>query len=344
MIQPDQDYEELVVFSGGGAGGVGQWEHYKHWCRLGFKGSQFGGTSAGCLNALFAARGLHELADTYYAKTYDGTAATVFGSELMQIRDGRLKLDPAALKDTILKGINIWDAPKLFSKRGQKALTQQLFSNVLGIQSLLNNKPLLAAVKEVLSTTAPQYLPFRFNVVNMITGLVERHEASDFQDIDMLALAIVASTTIPVVLPLVPGYNTKQGSFKQLGDGGLRDGSPVGQMLKSLDPTKRQRITVFNINRREISTAKELGSMITVAGRTLQILLNEVLIGDLENVLERNKIARMYGEQEGYRHVPIRIIEASHNRSVFDFTRESYDEQVLTAPGDVNRQMEIEFL
>lgn len=335
--------EDMVVFSGGGAGGVGQWEQYKHWYNLGNRATHFGGTSAGTINALFAARGLHDLADEYYSKTYDGTAATVFGPELAQITNEGLKVSGKAIKDVVLKGLNVWDAPKLLTKKGQKKIMEQLSSNVLGIQSLINNKPLLASLEEVLRAPHTQDLPVVFNVTNMLTGLLQRHELSRIPGNDMKALALLASTNIPVILPLVPGYTTDEGSYKQLADGGLRDGSPIGQMMKLTDPTKSQRITVFNINKRQISTVEELSSAVLVAGRTIQILLNEILLGDLEMVLERNKIAQMYGEREGYRYVPIRIIESSHNRGVFDFSRESYEEQKAGAAADVDNQLGIEY-
>lgn len=339
MIKPDPNIEELVVFSGGGAGGVGQWESFKYWRNLGFEGDMFAGTSAGTINATFASRGLYDLADDYYRRTYDGTAATVFGPELAELKDGKLTVSAESIRNTVLKGINVWDVPKLITKKGQKKLIQQIGSNVMGVQSLINNKPLLQSLKEVLQAPHTQELPLLFNVVNMITGGLERHEASKFPDLDMLALALLASTNIPVILPLVPGYSDSEASYKQLADGGLRDGSPVAQMLKRLDPKKSQRITVFNINKRQISTAEELNSAAIVAGRTIQILLNQILISNLEVVLERNKIAKMYGEREGYRYVPIVIIEASHDRGVFDFSAESLEEQVRTAPADVERAL-----
>jgi len=342
ILLEEQDFEDYVVFSGGGAGGIGQWNQYKHWKSLGNKAVKFAGASAGSLNALLASRGLDQVADELYNIAYDGRASNVFGSELAHL-DGKLSVDVGAVKDVVLKGINVWDVPKLVTKKGQKKLMQQLTSNVLGIQSLLNNRPLLQSVKDILAMPHPDDCEMIFGVVNLLTGQPQRHTLSEFDDMDMAALAIVASTTIPVILPLVPGYTTKEASYKMLGDGGLRDGSPIGSMLKGLDPNKRARITVFNINRRELATVEELSSAVAVAGRTLQIALNQILISNLEVILERNKIALTYGERPGYRYVPIRIIEASHNRSVLDFSRESAEEQIRTAPGDVDRTLAIPF-
>lgn len=336
------DYENFVVFSGGGAGGIGQWETYKHWLDEGNVGHQFGGTSAGCLNAMFASRGLVKEADGYYAKTYDGTASDVFGPELCNLANGKLVPNLNAIRDTVLKGLNVWDFPKLVTKNGQKKLLAQLASNAMGIQSLLNNKPLLASVKEILELPCADPKPFLFNMVNMVTGGVIRAEASEFPNNDSLATGIIASTNIPCVLPLVPVVSTSSTEYKLIGDGGLRDGSPIGQMLKRLDPDKKQRVVVFNINKREMTPVEDLNNIFKVAARSLEILMNEVLMGDLDVLLERNKTALMYGERPGYKYVEVLFVESSHNRKAFDFTKESYDEQVATAAKDLKNALHLQ--
>lgn len=344
MIPRSDKTEYLYVFSGGGAGWIWQWDVYKQCLAYGLKPAMVGGTSAGALTAMFAHRNLISIGDQYMASAYDGSAGNVFGPELARLENGKMIIDRNAVKKQLLKGINAFDLIKLVTKKGQDKLLGQLRDNIMEVRSFMNNKPLLSAIKTTLAAPFESEIPFLFNTLDMITGQGVENAADQFDNVDELAYAILASTNIPVFLPLVPGYKTKDGSYKQLADGGLRAGSPVSQMFERIDPRKNQAIIVLNINRREIATVSEVNSLVQVAGRSVQIMLNEILLGDLAVTLERNKAAQRYGESEGYKYVPIYLCEASHSRGVFDFSPESALEQKRVAPTDFDNMFEIKDL
>jgi len=120
-------------------------------------------------------------------------------------------------------------------------------------------------------------------------------------------------------------------------DGGVREGTGLAKLFDEMDPAYDYRIFVLSCNRKGMVETEKLDNLAEIGARTIQIMMDEALINDLDLTLYKNKIALEYGEKIGRKYVPIYNIEYSGNRSVMDFTEESFNEQILTARQDFER-------
>jgi len=311
---------DVAVGSGGGANGFWQWRTLQALVKSGYKPQIVAGTSTGCLTMFLYAKGLHDEAEELYHEVYFDNARLISKPGIAKIKNGKLDVN--------------WFKLALNLPRAGR------------ITSLMDNTPLYEVILSLCKKKPSWECDFLFNYVDMKTGLVVNNSATDFgTNFEALASAITSSTTMPGIWPL----------NKERGDGGMRDGVPTDLMWSKLDPTKDYRLWELRCNKYDPAPAEDLDNIFKIAGRTLQILLNEVLRGDIARTQDRNAtmiklwpiieelraadlhhFADKLMEVFVYRVIPIHTITYSGNRGVFEFTREAYDEMALTADSDVS--------
>jgi hypothetical protein len=190
----------------------------------------------------------------------------------------------------------------------------------------MDNTPLKQTIMDLLNKgKAGKRCPFTFNRVSLYSGKLDRVVASEITDKEKYAEALVASTSIP---GLWSGWDNFY-------DGGIREGTGLAALFDEIDPAFRYRIFVLSCNKRGMVPSEDLNNLAEIIGRTIKIMMDESSENDLSLTLYKNQIAKEYGEKIGRRIVPIHIIEYSGQRSVMDFTEESFQEQVLTARQDI---------
>lgn len=312
-LDPDSDIETVVVCSGGGGLGLWQWtvlmglaKHYKI--------SMICGTSAGTLNAFGFAKGLYVQITQLYEEVFKQNAKQIFKGGLVQLKKG--KLDISWLK-----------------------LVPKVLFQAKKIKALMGNGPLTETLKNLHAINPSFRIPFAFNCVDLQSGSVVRFSPDDFTDEENLLKAVTASTTIPVLLPPISNVVSKKGTFQNLIDGGLRDGSPLGQMFDMMIPGKRYRIIVINCNSVDMQPDDELKNIGQIASRTAEIALNEILKGDLEKTQLINEQLKENPGKDGKIYAPISIIEYKGPIGSFNFSEESYISQYNQAIADVRNFM-----
>ena len=331
------DIEDIFVLSGGGARGLYQFHVVQLLTELGYKPKMLIGTSAGTLNSFAIAKGLIKETYALYDVVGKTNGAPITKPLIAKITDQGLKPDKEAILSTLLKGINIWDAPKLIFKKSREKLFQQLLQNASNIKSLMSNEPLIETVTKLHELKSTFDIPFFLNVVSLTTGKLVQLSPDDFDNPNELIKAVVASTTIPIIWQDIPTFKTKTNQYFRLADSGLRESSPLAGLFDQMRPDKYYRIWVINCNRREMVDDNELDNLLQIGGRMASIMLNELLITDLQRTIEINELALKFGDKISKRYVPINIIEYSGNRGVFDFNEASFAEQLITAKEDVSK-------
>ncbi|KQS33983.1 patatin-like phospholipase family protein [Dyadobacter sp. Leaf189] len=328
LLNPEDDRETVVVLSGGGARGIWQWTVLMELAKR-FKISMVCGTSAGTLNAYAFSKGLFDYTSHLYAEVYSQNAVQITKPGLAKLENGRLRPDVDTIKKVLLKGINVFDLPKLLFKSGQKKVLDQLLQNFLGAPALMDNAPLFETVGKLQKLNPGFDIPCLINVVDMKTGQPLSVDVAEFAgDLEKERRYVVASTTIPILWPLVLGH---------LGDGGMREGTPVNAIWTRLDPNKKYRIIAVMCSKETMQDSADLSNPLKIGGQAFSIMMNEAVLNDLARLEDRNEEARKYGEAPGRRLVPLEKIIYSGYRDPLDFSHESYVEQIGDGFKDVGK-------
>lgn len=323
--------------SGGGAIGAYAYRTIMGLHNSGFPFEMGGGSSTGTIAFYMYCKQFFDEGAKLYPDTYDQFARNIF-------EPGLAKLDQGKIKINWFKAL-----PKVF--------------NIKSVHSLMTNKGLyeifLALEKKQPNTPVPMF----FNTVSLKTGKGSQHALSDFPTPELRAAALTTSCSIPGIFPL-----RSFGEFELCGDGGITDGLPFRQMFMRMQPGKDYQFFNIMCNPLELMPADQLTNIAQIIGRTVSIMLLEILKGDLERTVDRNEIAkiiwpitdrleklipviealedglaadvlhtelteaiRILRETLGYRHMPIHNLVYPDHRGVFEFTPESYHEQIASA-------------
>lgn len=329
--------------SGGGAIGGFAFRTIMGLHNSGFEMIMGGGASTGTIAMYLYLNEFFEEGATLYPKTYDEFGRNIFEPGIAKLDSGKIKI--------------AWG----------EAL-KRLF-NIKSIQSLMTNKGLYETFLALEKKRGDRRVkPMFFNTVSLRKGTGEQHDLFTLPTAEDRAAALTASCSIPGMFPL-----KKFAGFDFMGDGGITDGLPFAQMFARMKPG--QDYEFFNImcNPLQLLEKADLQNIAQIIGRTVSILLLEILKGDLQNTEFRNNIAKIIwpltdrlekllthvklisadSEQElavrdmiykeiedsirilretlGYKYMPIHNLIYPGNRGTFEFTPESYDEQIRDA-------------
>ncbi|MBW3544407.1 MAG: patatin-like phospholipase family protein, partial [Bacteroidetes bacterium] len=162
-------------------------------------------------------------------------------------------------------------------------------------QAILGRKPLLKLVEQLVSRQAvlDTGKKFMMGVVSLTDGDYHRLTAEDFADEINFQKAVLASGIMPVLWEPMPRIRSRRGSITQVVDGGLRNNSPLGDVL-DLDPDEVVIINCspFHQDKTMITPdADAARNVFSIAQRSLlEIALNEIFVTDLREYLNLNHL------------------------------------------------------
>lgn len=291
-----------IVLSGGGAVGWWQWRFLMILSKV-FNIVMMCGTSAGALNTFAYTLGYRDEVTDYYREQFRNNAKGIFKPGIGRIKNGKIELE------------------KL------KLITKIIF-NKNSIQSIMTAEPLIETLTRFIENSDGFDIPPFFNMLNMTTGKNVQFGVDDAIDYKELIKGVAASANIPILLPLIPSVNLVSGEETLLADAGLRDGAPLAQMFDHIRKQKEPaQVIVLSCNTVEMATAKDLSTIDKVFGRVGSIFLNENLDNDLKLAMERNEVAKIYGQAlSGYAYAKIGVAEYDGVFGSFSFTPEAFDE------------------
>jgi len=174
-------------------------------------------------------------------------------------------------------GFNAWSVLKL----------------LFGAKSFYGNKPLEKMLREELASGTVSE-DVRIGAVSLVTGEYVQFRRGD----PHLAEAILASTVMPIIWTPVD----VSPQHLSMVDGGVRNISPVGDVLDS-DPDE---VVIINCGSAETAPLPEPPKNIVKIGeRTLDILLNELFRGDMQEFLRINALVHEAGAHGVTLHHPV---------------------------------------
>ncbi len=168
---------------------------------------------------------------------------------------------------------------------------------LFGKRSFKSNKPLRQKLEQnvFLDKIANEYKDnFFFGAVSLTSGSYETFKPSMFSDNENFRKAILASTVMPVIWEPVGSFTTNIGSYSQSVDGGLRNVTPLGDVLK-LDPDL---VVMINCSKSGLANKADAGdNLLNIAKRSLtDITIDEILDTDTSEFLKINDIVKQVDE------------------------------------------------
>ncbi|EMR04337.1 patatin-like phospholipase family protein [Cesiribacter andamanensis] len=169
-------------------------------------------------------------------------------------------------------------------------------------RAVLGYKPLQELIGRhvSLADTLASGIHFTLGVVSLTDGCYYPCQAGDFTDEQQFRNAILASAAMPVLWEPVSEIRTKQGTITQAVDGGVRNNSPLGDVLdQEPDEVVILNCSPFTDGENSLEPAPEAGrNVFTIAKRALlDIALNEIFITDLREYLTLNHLVKQAAGQ-----------------------------------------------
>lgn len=190
-------------------------------------------------------------------------------------------------------------------------LGRRVPTGLLGLRSLYSRRALRRLVERELGQGTFQ-VPLLVGAVSLITGKYEPFDSRVEQHSTMLD-AVLASAAMPVVAP--PEH---VGSHPWMIDGGVRNTSPVGDVLKENPPPDE--IVIINcLPRDPAPLARPPRTFVGIGIRSYDVMVNEIFREDVKEFLLVNGLAREAqlggvvlhhpGDGRPLREVPNKIIQ-----------------------------------
>lgn len=213
-------------------------------------------------------------------------------------------------RDQVMTGrLNLWSLIKM---------------KLFGAKAIYGNKPLQQMLADIYDPDLLVGKQVRVGAVSLVNGEYRAFSTSD----EGFLNAVLASTAIPVFWDPVD-INP---SWLQMVDGGVRDISPLGDVLYAAP----EEVVVINCSpRRPPKPKKPLVNGIEIGLYALEIMMNEILQTDIRAFRRINRLVEMYSTRDRplfdsdgnqYERYKLLVIEPEEPLGdTLDFSRESID-------------------
>lgn len=300
-----------LVLSGGafhGAFQVGALKYLKeNWTQLGLghpemKFDLVSGVSVGALNGLFVALDDCKALIDLWQRVGENGVREIFDSDFIDTRVDQNNPDPAFRLQLEWQGIK-----KHFPKATKNLLLRALFDrkkifkafseDFQRFDALADNSPLKEILLQYAKKSNIKGCSYTCGYVSLTDGRYHSSRHNEFKTDEDFAKGVLASTAMPVIWPPVDQVSTSAGLHRQCVDGGLRDVSPLGDVIRDIakDPEPSEyTIIIINCSARKIIEAPdELMNIAQIALRSLtEIAINEIFNHDLKEFVDKNFILK----------------------------------------------------
>lgn len=265
------------------------------------------GISAGSLNgAMIAARQYDELKEIWRRIEIEGYEV-IYTSDFIN-KQGEPEINPELIKSIFFpnyrlsigffKGLGL-----LLSKRKQEEflienlnlLAEEARVNFNRFKAVASNQPLQHVLQQHLDVTRiPADTIFTCGFVSLVDGRYYNPRHTDFASNDEFRKGVLASTTIPIIWEPVAEVRTKHQVVRNLLDGGLKNSSPLGDVIKLIEEDKEDtiyKIIIINSNSGKLAPEREEMNLAQIALRALtEITLAEIFNNDIREFIRINEL------------------------------------------------------
>ena len=330
-----------LVLSGGafhGAFQVGALKYLKeNWPQLGLGHSEMkfdlvSGVSVGALNGLFVALDDCKALNELWQRVGENGVREIFNSDFIDTRVDQNDPDPAFKLQLEWQGIK-----KHFPKATKNLLLRALFDrkkifkafseDFQRFDALADNSPLREILLQYAKKGNIKGCSYTCGYVSLTDGRYHSSRHNEFTTDEDFAKGVLASTAMPVIWSPVDQVSTSAGLHSQCVDGGLRDVSPLGDVIRDIAKDaapSEYTIVIINCSARKIVEAPDDPMNIAqIALRSLtEIAINEIFNHDLKEFIDKNYILKQiqdkypgeviydYDQESGSQGKPLRYFNA----------------------------------
>ncbi|MCR9171906.1 MAG: patatin-like phospholipase family protein [bacterium] len=276
------------------------------------------GVSTGALNGVMTAMGkLSELNDLWINRIGKNGVSEIYTSNFIDTNDtsGRLRFKPNLIHlfEEFLPGFKIKTTLRekiamLFSrkkrstifKRILKDLSQEFSSSLKRFKSIADNTPLRFKLSHLLDRSRIQKTRFFCGFVSLDSGEYHNVEHSQFISDNDFVKGVLASTSMPMIWQPVSEVRFRKNgnilSSRNNVDGGVRNVSPLGDLIHLINEDKESSYQIIVINcHSELMNIQSfdnegLGSL--TARSVYEIAFNEIFRNDIQHFTKVNDLVR----------------------------------------------------
>ncbi len=300
-----------LVLSGGGFKGafqVGALQYIKeNWDRLESPNPNMNfdivaGVSVGSLNGLLVAQNNFSELQKLWDEVGEKGVEEIYTSELIDTThkpndpspELDMKIDWSTIKKLFPNTTKNIVLRALFKR---KSIFQNFKKDFSNFRSIADNSPLRAKLYDLAKRDSIQDTIYKCGFVSLDDGRYYSYKSSDFASDKDFAEAVLASSAMPIVWEPVERIQTKNSAHFNNVDGGIRDVSPLGDVIHEIiesDEVELYTIIIINCSCGEVEkdnySQKNIAS---IALRSLaDIAITEVFNNDLSVFIDKNYIVK----------------------------------------------------
>lgn len=257
------------------------------------------GVSVGALNGALVAMNRFDLLEQLWDDVTKKGHSEIYTSDILTVTDNPngtdIKPDFGAILKKLIPGSIFGEVIRaIFDTAG---VIEDVGKNFKALKGLADNTPLLNKLKNVVSkNNFPADVAYRCGLVSLTDGDYYSLGPDDFDSDKDLQLAIIASTSIPIVWPPVPKIKTTtKGVLKNLADGGIRNITPLGEVIDLINqkqkPDEVWHIIVINCSSEQADKEDIEYGIADIALRTTDdLMINEIYKSDMNEFLRINEL------------------------------------------------------
>ena len=279
------------------------------------------GISAGALNGSFIAAQQYDVLKSIWRRIEEEGSQVIYTSDFID-EQGKPQISYEILKQQFFPNyrftINLWRGlslllfPRKRNQFFQQAIQQigdEVADNLRNFQAIASNQPLADLLRRHLDRARiPAHVTFTSGFVSLVDGQYYNPRQHDYATNEDFVKGVLASTTVPVVWPPVSGVNLKAPllPIQQLIDGGLKNSSPLGDVIKLMESDVEEttyRILIINNNSGRLDEERQNFNIAAIALRSLtEITLAEIFDNDIREFVRVNDLVRQAHEQGAVLH------------------------------------------
>lgn len=265
------------------------------------------GISAGSLNGAMIAAGQYDKLKEIWERIETEGYKVIYTSDFIN-EQGEPEINSELIKSIFFpnyrlqigffKGLGL-----LLSKRKQEKflieslnqLAQEVRVNFNQFKAVASNDPLENVLAQYLyADQIPADTIFTCGFVSLVDGQYYHPRHTDFPSNEEFRKGVLASTTLPIIWEPVPEVRTQQQVVKNLLDGGLKNSSPLGDVIKLIEQDKEEaiyKIIIINNNSGKLEPEREEMNLARIALRALtEITLTEIFNNDIREFIRINDL------------------------------------------------------
>ena len=274
------------------------------------------GISAGALNGAFIASRQYDLLKTVWQRIEEEGSSVIYNSAFLN-EAGEPQLSYETLKTRFFPDyqlrVSLWQGLRLllFPKQRNRFIEQQVAEvgqeaaeHLRDFRAIASNQPLAELLRQHLDRSRiPADVVFTSGFVSLVDGRYYNPKQTDYASNEDFIQGVLASTTVPVVWAPLDGVNLRdpRPPIRQLIDGGLKNSSPLGDVIKFMDDEQEgvaYRILIINSSSGQLAVERKKFNIVEIALRSLtEITLAEIFENDIREFVRVNALVRQAREQ-----------------------------------------------